>query len=374
MHRSDDITNLFSRFGASADSYREIEHTYDYIEEPPVAVKPPEPLVVAVAQASTPQPVATPVEPAPAHLTLVVSEPIAAPVAAASSTALGSLLAEVMHKRETSQSSPTSHLRPILKAKVIAVVSSKGGVGKTTLSGALASALKRSGGQTLAVDLDPQNALCLHLGVSADQPGLIQANDNASTWRAIAHSGFARSQCLPYGVATEQQRRSLEQNMEADPYWLGRHLSAMGLGEHDTVIIDTPPGATPYLSQALEIADQVLIVALPDAASYTSLNQMDRLLAAYLQKDTPPQCHYVINQLDDGRAFSVDMSEVLKKRAGNQLLGVVHQDHFISEALAYERNPLAHTPSTRGCQEILDIAGSLSELLMLQDTEESIPS
>ena len=47
---------------------------------------------------------------------------------------------------------------------VISVVSAKGGVGKTTLSACLAMGLAASR-DVLAVDLDPQNALKLHLGV-----------------------------------------------------------------------------------------------------------------------------------------------------------------------------------------------------------------
>jgi ATPases involved in chromosome partitioning len=41
--------------------------------------------------------------------------------------------------------------------KVIAVVSAKGGVGKTTLAANLASVLATSGRRVIALDLDPQN-------------------------------------------------------------------------------------------------------------------------------------------------------------------------------------------------------------------------
>ncbi|WP_441294732.1 ParA family protein, partial [Herbaspirillum sp. B65] len=46
---------------------------------------------------------------------------------------------------------------PSTPAHVIAVVSPKGGVGKTTLCSALACSLARHG-RVIAVDLDPQNA------------------------------------------------------------------------------------------------------------------------------------------------------------------------------------------------------------------------
>ncbi|MEF9671627.1 cellulose biosynthesis protein BcsQ [Pseudomonas sp. PCH446] len=264
---------------------------------------------------------------------------------------------------------------PKPKAKVVVVVSAKGGVGKSTLAAALACAIKRSGGRTLALDLDPQNALCLHLGGSEDWPGLARSESAGEDWQPLIRNGFSGSRCLAYGVVGEPQRRSLEQRLENDRLWLVRHLAHLAhlaLDEQDTLVIDTPPGATVYLAQALEIADVVLGVTLADAAAYTSLNQLDRLLAPYLQRENPAQYKVVINQLDTSRQFSLDLCEVLKKRTGNQLLGVIRQDHFISEALAYDRNPLAHTPSTRGCQDVLDLTGSLCELLMYGTQESSL--
>ena len=47
---------------------------------------------------------------------------------------------------------------------VVAIVSAKGGVGKSTIAANLAVALNRHARTVLAVDLDPQNALHLHLG------------------------------------------------------------------------------------------------------------------------------------------------------------------------------------------------------------------
>ena len=47
---------------------------------------------------------------------------------------------------------------------VIAVVSAKGGVGKTTLSANLGVGIAQRGYPVLIVDLDPQNAMQWHLG------------------------------------------------------------------------------------------------------------------------------------------------------------------------------------------------------------------
>ncbi len=365
MHRSDDIANLFNRFGGSVESYREIEPSYDYIED----VVAPFNLGLSTARPAceipTPEPLAAVPDPQPV-------EPLS--IIPSSTTPLSRLLEEIEQQRAgVPAERPVGQGAPRLKAKVIVVVSAKGGVGKSTLAAALACAIKRSGGRTLALDLDPQNALCLHLGGSEDWPGIAVSDSADEDWQPLIRKGFATSRCLAYGVASESARRTLEQRLENDRLWLARHLAQLALDEQDTVVIDTPPGATVYLAQALEIADVVLGMTLADAAAYTSLNQLDRLLAPYLQRENPVHYKVVINQLDTSRQFSLDLCEVLKKRTGHQLLGVIRQDHFIGEALAYGRNPLAHTPSTRGCQDVLDLTGSLCELLMYGTQESSLP-
>ena len=57
---------------------------------------------------------------------------------------------------------------------VIAVISPKGGVGKTTVSANLAVSLAAKGHPVRLVDMDPQNALRLHLGADpSDENGHI---------------------------------------------------------------------------------------------------------------------------------------------------------------------------------------------------------
>ncbi|MBP3364895.1 MAG: cellulose synthase operon protein YhjQ, partial [Pseudomonas sp.] len=43
MSRTDDISNLFSRFGATSDSYHEFDSQFEYPNTPPAQVKASEP-------------------------------------------------------------------------------------------------------------------------------------------------------------------------------------------------------------------------------------------------------------------------------------------------------------------------------------------
>jgi cellulose synthase operon protein YhjQ len=378
MKRADDVGNLFRSFGASADSYLEIEGDFDYKERPSAVrsseiravspdVAPDEPQSSAL-QSLQAQSLAS----EPAHADTIPTRP--------ASTPLQNLLREVARAREAEaaarnqqallQSLGKEPLKP-LKAQVVAVVSPKGGVGKTTLSAGLATVLRLQGGQTLAIDLDPQSALQYHLQVSPDVAGMGNASLLGENWRSLLLPGSAGTQLLPYGMLNEEERRTLERFLDSDPQWLARQLAHMDLGERDVVVIDTPPGRTAYLEQVLTVADHILVVATADAASYQTLDQMERLLSTNRSRSTPFTCSYVINQFDASRAFSRDMLVVLERRLGRQLLGVVNVDHDISEALAYGRNPLEGACASEGCKDMLALGRAMTAQLMTQKAKES---
>ncbi|CDF84392.1 cellulose synthase operon protein YhjQ [Pseudomonas knackmussii B13] len=363
MYRSDDISNLFRKLGESAESYREIEPELDYVEEPPLAAACVSAALAVAAPAVAAQPATADTNaPAPAPGAPLASRP----------RTLSDLLAEATRRRESLQSpefAPQQHGKG--SPRVITLVSGKGGVGRSTLVAALACALQNEKGRTLALDLDPQNALCLHLGGDAEQPGLIQGNSEGLSWDTLVQRGFAHSQYLPYGSASLEQQRALEQRLRDDPQWLARHLAQLGLDANDRVIIDTPAGASAYLDQALAVADLVLVVTLADAASYHALNHLERLLAPNHQREDAAPCHYLINQLDNSRAFSLDMAEVLQGHLGERLLGMVQLDHYLGESLAYARNPFAREPVTPGCRDLLGAAANLSEALRQTARQES---
>ncbi|MDT9694236.1 hypothetical protein Q5762_39075, partial [Streptomyces sp. P9(2023)] len=84
-----------------------------------------------------------------------------------------------------------------------------------------------------------------------------------------------------------------------------------------------PAGNTVYLHQAMALADVVLVAVQADVSSFSTLAQMDSVLAPYLECEKPPLRYYVINQLDGAHRFSLDMAEVFKARLGDALLGTV---------------------------------------------------
>lgn len=249
-----------------------------------------------------------------------------------------------------SQSTHPAALRP----KVVALVSINGGVGRSTLATALSSGLQRHGESVVALDLDPQNALHHHFGVSGTLPGIGRTSLEHGQWNPLQQLGFAGCQVITFGDIDIEQQENLERWLKHEPSWLAQRLAALGLSERQTVIIDTPAGNNVYFHQALSVADVVLVIAQADAACLGTLDHLDGLLAPHLEGERPPVVHVVVNQVDESSAFSLDMLEAFKQRLGKAPLEV-HRDMAINEALAFAADPLDNATKRLAGDDINEI-------------------
>jgi len=374
MSASSDISSLFKLFGGRADQYQEISKessdTASQRRWPVLSGGEPAAAAPVVAQAQpTVEPVAEPVQ-APVQAAAPVeaqAEPEA--VSAWSAAGLRSLLAKLGQEARTQVEEPAKPVVTTPKLdhiRILAVVSAKGGVGKSTLAANLAAALQRAGRPVLALDLDPQNALHHHF-LSADEQQALGQRGIAHfdlDWREQGMSSAEGVFVLPHGLVEEAQRRDFETQLHDDPQWLARHLSDLQLAEGALVIIDTPPGPSVYLQQALSVANLALVVSLADAASYTALPMIDSLIKTHAAgRKSFVGTSYLINQVDNSRQLSRDITQIMQGLLGQQVIGTVHRDQSITEALAYNRNVLDYDPQGRGCHDILDCAQALVERL-----------
>jgi cellulose synthase operon protein YhjQ len=316
---------------------------------------------VAMVSASKPASKATPKAASKAASKTIpasATAPVAAPVTGIRSS-LRSMLTEVALERQAEafaaneETSPAETKPQVTPAQVIAVVSPKGGVGKSTISAALAGALSRNG-RAIAIDLDPQNALQYHVGVNPDVVAAVNAGLVGEDWATGLLDGVAGTRVLPYGSTSEKDRRAFERDLEEGSHWLSEKLVDMHLDASDVVVIDTPPGRTQYLDQALDVADHVVVVITPDAGSFMVLDQIDSLIEGHADN-----CSYIVNQFDASRTFCQDMLKVLKRRLGAKLIGIVPLDYAISEGLALGELPLLEDSTSAAHQQVLAIVDAL---------------
>lgn len=145
--------------------------------------------------------------------------------------------------------------------QTIAIANQKGGVGKTTTSISLATALAILGQRVLLVDLDPQANATSGVGVEPDGDG------------SIYHPLIADEPAMNKVVATRIERLSLIPSgmdlagVEIELARRDDHLTRLKVvldkvkktGLFDYIIMDTPPSLGVLMTSALAAADEVII-------------------------------------------------------------------------------------------------------------------
>jgi chromosome partitioning protein len=155
----------------------------------------------------------------------------------------------------------------------IAVVSQKGGVGKTTVSLNLALALAERRRRTLLVDLDPQGGLGHSLGKGDDAlSGLTDLLvGRVSPAQAVLRTKLEGLALLPRGRISPVDVGELEDALRA-PGVLASALAKTEAG-FDVVLLDTPSGLGRITRAALAAADFALLPVQGEPLAIRSIGQ-----------------------------------------------------------------------------------------------------
>ncbi len=229
--------------------------------------------------------------------------------------------------------------------KTVAFISGKGGVGKSTICANLAAALAKRNKKVVVIDLDPQNSQRLHLGLNADEiAGLVREGIDVSS---LFDSPFG-VHFIPFGRATEQDLEQFRLDLISNPNWLRDRIESLAVCEFDYVFIDTPPGASAYLEQALKATHKAVVVVLPDAASFITLQQIDRLIKHHTVANIQFQgAVRLVNQMPKESRLAHQMRDaIFADKATPVVPLVIHKDPSVPQSLAYERPVLEYQASS----------------------------
>src|ERR1700675_4382215 len=127
---------------------------------------------------------------------------------------------------------------------VLAVVSQKGGVGKTTTAVNLAAAFARRGMKTLLIDVDPQGSVRYGAGLARghETAGFADyLNGEKSLREVILPTALPWLRVILAGAVSEEADHATYQQLISDTTLLPDLLETARARCH-VVVVDTPPG------------------------------------------------------------------------------------------------------------------------------------
>jgi chromosome partitioning protein len=225
--------------------------------------------------------------------------------------------------------------------QTIAVLSQKGGTGKTTAVRTLTDALRRSGVRTLAVDLDPQGNLSDYFDLPTDvEPTIADVLSGRATAAEAVHE-----EIIPANLSLAEAELMLGGKMGRE-LTLRRAMSELP-DEWDVVLIDCPPSLGLLTVNALVAADWALITA---EAQYFALQGVEQAMEVVelARESLNPKLALLgvlLNLADMRTVHSREAMGSLKERFGDQVFEtVIRSSIAYAESAERARSILDHRP------------------------------
>ena len=171
---------------------------------------------------------------------------------------------------------------------VIAVVSGKGGVGKSTVALNYATLLSLQGVSTLLIDADFYNpciGLCLGLwqqpvGFQHVLAGTAKMEDAVTLYPASGLRICLSSLNYFRSVKTENLKRIIEKL------------------DYDVIVIDSPPGLSGVVEDIVTVCNELFVVLTPDVPSVTSATKLAAITEANPAAANNPRVFtYILNRV-----------------------------------------------------------------------------
>jgi chromosome partitioning protein len=248
-------------------------------------------------------------------------------------------------------------------AATIAVLSQKGGTGKTTAVRTLTDVFRRAGLNVLAIDLDPQGNLSDYLDVDPDaSPTIGDVLAGTAKARAAVHDGV-----IPANLGLAEAELMLGGKM-------GRELTLKKAlkpirDDFDVILIDCPPSLGLLTVNALVASDYALLSA---EAQYFAMQGVEQALEVIeLARDSlNPDLEWlgvVLNIADMRTRHSREAFDSLREHFGEKLI-----DTTIRASIAYAESAeravsiIDYRPDLAA--DYLNVADELLRRLELQST------
>jgi flagellar biosynthesis protein FlhG len=245
------------------------------------------------------------------------------------------------------------------RARVIAVSSGKGGVGKTNMAVNLSLALCKLGRQVILFDAD--------LGLAnADLLLGIQPRYNLTHFFQGGRS-LAEIMCEgPLGLKLIPTGSGIAQLADLGPQERERVLSHFALIEEDAdyLVVDTGAGISRNVVSFAQAAEEVLIVTTPEPTARLDAYGLIKVLA---QDGYSGRLRVIVNMAENA-AEGEEVGRLMENLAGRflnihvEMLGVVPRDKAVTGAVRAQKPFILQQPGSPAAQAVMAMATAISQV------------
>ena len=247
------------------------------------------------------------------------------------------------------------------RARIIAVVNQKGGVGKTTSVVNIGAGLALRGRKVLLVDLDAQAHLTYSLGVEPDELALTVyelLSGEADVGEVLIEAGGMALIPAAVGLTAAEFELSAKAGREA----LLRDVLA-GVSGYDFILLDCPPNLGLLTLNALTAAGEVFVPVPPEFLAIKGLNNLSEMADKVRERLNPELkiTGVIVTLFDQRLKLYQEVLESLRATIGDRLFRtVIRRNVALAEATSFGQSIFEYAPASHGaedyralCEEIL---------------------
>lgn len=241
-------------------------------------------------------------------------------------------------------------------ARVIAVTSGKGGVGKTTVAINLAVALAAGGRRTLLFDADMGMAnVHVFAGINPKRT-VVDLLQGRATVGEVLVDGPGGVRVLP-GASGLTELADLDPGAMASLVQELLHLGAV----FDAIVVDTGAGISSRVVDFLRVADEIVVVAIPDIASMLDAYGVVKVAHEARVKGQIRLLINLVSPPTDPDAVAERIRGCARRFLGCEptLLGWLAQDRVLQEANQKRQPLLLSQPQSDSAQRLRRMAAAL---------------
>ena len=249
-------------------------------------------------------------------------------------------------------------------SQIISIVNQKGGVGKTTTSVNLATALALRGNKVLILDMDPQGNASSALGADPKKPTIYQALCVGTPLSETVQEGELENLSF---VPSDTHLAAFEVEAVREPAWEYRLKTTLKplIKDYKYIFIDCPPSLGPLTVNVL-VASKSFIVPLQ--CEYYALEGLSRLkdTVKRVRENFNPQLELkgiLLTMFDKRNSLSHQIEAEVRKHFNDKVFHtIIPRNIRLSEAPGFGKSIFQYDPGSTGAERYFDLSAEFSAL------------